>query len=226
MLTYKNDPALKEMFIKRFAEHRAADDVIQGTGFDNGRGCFIGCTMNAYDHESFGNQIADQWLAHLADAIFEGLPKEDAPQFGTDLLEAIPVGVDIEPVRWKLTIWRHKNQIESLKNNKEEYAIDCVNAIQGVIRYCESRLYGTAIEESAWSAARSAWLAARSARSATESATWLAARSAAESAWLAARSAARSATESATWLAARSAAESLIHKKEAEMLIKLLKECK
>ena len=35
MLAYHNDPAVKAKYAERFAKHRAADELIQGTGFDN-----------------------------------------------------------------------------------------------------------------------------------------------------------------------------------------------
>jgi hypothetical protein len=174
MLSFQGNAELKVMFQKRFAGHRALDQVLQGTGFDNEsqRGCFIGCTMNAYSHESFAEHIGPQWLAYLADQIFEGLPVSEAPQFGTDLLDAIPVGVDLENVKYALAVVRHKRQIERLKDNQESYAEECRQALQKVIDFCELEIK----DESARSAARSA------AESAAESA-----RSAAESAWSAER---------------------------------------
>ena len=214
MLSYQNRPELKTMFQERFAAHRAADEVIQSVGFENGRGCFIGCTMNEYNHESFGNQIGPEWLAHLADKIFEGLDQADAPRFGTDLLAAIPVGVDLEPVKWKIAIQRHERQLTELADNEESYAEKCRTAIQGVIDYCKLKLLGGSSESARSAAWSAAWSAAESAAwSAAESAAWSAAWSAADSAESAASSAAWSAdsAESAAWsaeFAAWSAADS------------------
>ena len=100
MLAYHNDPAVKAKYEARFAAHRAADEVIQGTGFDNGRGCFVGCTLDAYEHSRFPTELGwPLWLAHLADTIFEGVPEAEAPQFGTDLLAAVQPGVDLDAAR-------------------------------------------------------------------------------------------------------------------------------
>ena len=113
MLSYHNDPLVKQKYIARFATHRAADAVIQGTGFANGRGCFVGCTLNEYNHYAFPKELGwPIWLAYCADSIFEGLPKSLAPQFGTDLLEAVPVGVDLEPLKWMLAVARMDRLIE------------------------------------------------------------------------------------------------------------------
>ena len=209
MLSYHNDPAVKEKSQLRFAEHRAADSVIQGTGYENGRGCFVGCTLKRYDHSQFPIELGwPEWLARLADSIFEGIPKAEAPQFGTDLLAAVPVGVDLEPVRWMLAIARHRVQLERLKDNTEPYAEQVRDVLNGVIAHAEAMLGKTYESESAESAARSAARsaaesAARSAesaaRSAAQSAAQSAARSAESAAWSAARSAARSAAQSAAF---------------------------
>ena len=151
MLSYQGSETVKAEFAARFAKHRELDQVIQGTGFeaDTQRGCFIGCTMHTYSHEAFANQIGPQWLAHLADVIFEGLPKIEAPQFGTDLLVAIPVGKDLDKVQYLLAAARHKRQIERLVGNLEPYAEQCTQALQSVITYCEGRANGIFDEEAA-----------------------------------------------------------------------------
>ena len=203
MLSYLNDPAVKEKFTLRFAAHRAADEVIQGEGFnpEKNRGCFVGCTLDNYDHSQFPEQLGwPQWLAHLADEIFEGIPASQAPQFGTDLLAAVPVGKDLEPVRHMIAISRHERQIKRLEGNTEPYAEQCRTALQGVIDYCKGELTQTNSEsaesaESARSAAGSAEAAAWSAESA-ESAAWSAESAAESAAWSAAESAAWSAAES------------------------------
>jgi len=177
MISYHGDVAIKEKFVLRFAAHRAADEVIQGQGFSNGRGCFVGCTLDNYDHAQFPIQLGwPEWLARLADTIFEGLPKSEAPAFGTALLAAVPVGVDLEPVHFLLAIGRHQVQIERLRGNNEPYAVQCITALEGVIEYCKQSLVGysdeSAAESAARSAAESAWSAAESARSAAGSAAF------------------------------------------------------
>jgi hypothetical protein len=187
MLSYHNDPAVKEKFTLRFAAHRAADEVIQGQGFRAGRGCFVGCTLNDYSHAAFPVQLGwPEWLAQLADRIFEGLPKAEAPQFGTDLLAAVPVGVDLEPVRFTLAIRRHAAQLARLEGNSEPHAEQCRAALRGVISYCENQLSGlfknaesaaaaAAAAESAAAAAARAAESAVAARAAESAAAWSAA---------------------------------------------------
>lgn len=107
MLSYHNDPLVKQKYIARFAAHRAADAVVQGLGYLNGRGCFIGCTLETYSRALFKIELGwPLWLVQVAEQIFENLPRDKAPQFGTDILQAVPVGIDLEPVKWRLAIAR------------------------------------------------------------------------------------------------------------------------
>lgn len=139
MLSYHNDPAVKAKYAARFQQHREADAVIQGQGYDEGRGCFVGCTLQDYDHSRFPTELGwPQWLAHLADAIFEGLPKTEAPQFGTDLLDAVPVGVDLDEARPLFLIAVQRRNLARLEGNDAPYADQCRKAVQGVIDWLES----------------------------------------------------------------------------------------
>jgi hypothetical protein len=208
---WHGDPAIQQKYVTRFAAHRAADEVIQGTGFDNGRGCFVGCTLDEYAHERFPIELGwPEWLAHLADAIFEGLPKADAPQFGTDMLAAPRPGADLEPVRWKLSIARHRIALKRLEGNAEPYAVQVTAALNSVIELCEAKLAGSADDEAesaAWAAAAAARATAQSAAQSVAASAWSSTWSERATAWAAAapaRAAAREAV-AAAWSAAWSA---------------------
>lgn len=212
MLTYHNDLSVKSLYVERFAAHRAADEVIQGQGFENGRGCFVGCMLNSYNHDRFPVELGwPLWLAHLADKIFEGVSKSEAPQFGTDLLNAVAVGIDLEPVKNKFLTRILRRRLTSLDGNETPYAVQVSAAIVGVIAIlADDKSDKLAARAAAWAAsaaepaARAAWVEAESA-SAAEAESASAAESAASAAWAA--SAAESAAESAA-RAAESAAES------------------
>jgi hypothetical protein len=235
---FHNDAAIKARYIARVNAHALADELIQGTGWEtNGvtRGCAIGCTLDAYDHSLYPIELGlPEWLAYLEDAIFEGLPVADAKTWPARFLAAIPVGADVEPVRWQSTKLRMKKLLPALIKNKESYARECESALRGVIALCDRHLAGeftsaeSAAESAAKSAAESAWSAAGSAAgSAAWSAAGSAAGSAAESAWSAARSA-WSAARSAAWSAESAAwsTESAAYQWEAETLLTLLAQCK
>jgi hypothetical protein len=103
MKAFHGDPAIKERYLARLKAHHAADEIIQGTGYNGTHGCAVGCTLNQYDHRAYENELGlPRWLAHLEDRIFEGLPPVAAQRFAVDFLEAVPVGADVERVRWLL----------------------------------------------------------------------------------------------------------------------------
>jgi hypothetical protein len=210
MKAFHGDPAIKAKYLSRLKAHHVADEIIQGQGWDGSHGCAVGCTLNKYAHEVYETELGlPQWLAHLEDRIFEGLPPKEAQQFAVDFLEAIPVGANVEEVRWQLASQRHMRDRDRLMSNPEPYAKECIAALDLVIAYCDSKRKSEAARSAARSAAQSAavWSAAWAAAawSAAQSVSWSAARSAARSA-RSARSAARSAAQSAAvWSAAQSA---------------------
>lgn len=172
MISFHGSQEIKDKYVARLKEHRRLDQIVHGTGYDGSRTLAAGRTLDSYNHASYEKELGlPEWVAHLEDRIFEGIPIEDAPQFALDFLVAIPVGVCIEKVKWQLAIWRHNNQIKALEYNQEDYVIQCKEAIKQVINYCESMLsIGFNSESAAWSAAE---FAAWSVRSAVRSAAYM-----------------------------------------------------
>ena len=231
MLAYHSSQEVKDKYVARFAQHRALDQVIQGTGFDptSGRGCFVGCILDDYDHSLFPVELGwPEWLAQLADTIFENIPKAHAPQFGTDLLDAVQPGVDLERARVPFLLCVQRRNLLRLQDAPPPYGEQCRQAVRGVIDWLEQGAEpGSAAESAAESAARSAEsaaeyadYAARSARPAARSAEY-----AARSAEYAARPAAWSAwSAESAWLAAWSAAWSNEAQSQRDDLLSILRE--
>lgn len=168
MLSYHNDIEVKNKYVERFAKHRELDEVIQGTGFHNGRGCFVGCTLDSYEHSRFPDELGwPEWLAHLADNIFECLSKEEAPQFGADLLGAVPVGVDLENLRHIIAIKRLESVTENCKYYKN--INDLKKVINKVIDCHKSELSGASCD---WNAANAEMNAEMNKKCAARSALW------------------------------------------------------
>lgn len=234
MLSFHNDKKVKDKFIARMQEHAKADEIIQGTGWDKGKGCFVGCTLHEYNHakfESIDGPGLPEWLAMLADKLFEGLTNADAKQFAANFYDDIPVGVDLESVKWKFCAFILRENIDrvlGLPINKD-LKKQVISAIKRCLKVFEdaiatSRVDKKAAELAAWSAVMSAWVAEESAAlsaRAAQSVAWSAARSTLLSAWLAALSAALSVTESVG-----SAARSAVYKRYADELMRLLREAK
>lgn len=119
-LTYRGDPDLKAGLVAEAEQHRAQDRLIRGTYVQlNGtwRGCAVGCTvagrltqdqlidLTGEDSGTDWHQLwaettgCPEWLAHVEDNIFEGLPIEAAREWPVRFLTAIPVGADLTAAR-------------------------------------------------------------------------------------------------------------------------------
>ena len=217
LLSYHNDPQLKADIVAEMKIHQKQDDLIKGSyKQENGRfkGCAVGCGVQSLnvkkglsirhdDHLGYANALGiPEWLARLEDILFEGLEETESNSFPVRFLKAIPIGVDLEPVKWKFCAFILKEQIDLVLGLKIDVKLkeQVVNAIQDVLS-----LHVRAIKSGQWD---------EKAESAAESAAWSAG-------WSAGWSAAESAARSAAWSAARSA-ESAAYKRYTDYLIELL----
>ena len=220
MLSFHNDENIKQKYLDRVKKHAELDNIIQGTGWYNGKGCAVGCTLENYDHSRYPIELGlPEWLARLEDGIFENLPLAEAKEWPAKFLAAIPVGVDVEIVRHQLAVRRLdrliKIQENLLSNNIGELRLVISKTIAAIktVKSCHEAEIGKNICEISFEeaaiAAKSAWVAARSIgivaweQEAIATAAWSAARSAAWSARSAAWSAesVKSVARSAAWSA-------------------------
>jgi hypothetical protein len=222
MIAYHGKDAVKKKYLGRIKAHAAADELVQGTGWEDGKGCAVGCTLEAYDHSRYETELGiPRQLAQIEDAIFEGLPNAEAMRWPEKFLSAIKPGADLGLVFPRFMVWMLTDPNDGVIRFADKDGEKAIRAVSDM--FLKWTKDGKPAVEWAWSAAESAaWSAAWSAaESAAESAAWSAAKSAAESAaesaarsaaksaaWSAAKSAARSAAKSAAWSAAESAARS------------------
>jgi len=219
---FHGEPALKIDRIARVDAHIAADELVRGATGDDGKGCAVWCTLDAYDHSRYPIELGiPEWLARVEDVLFEGMSVKKSKTWPRDFLMACGVGMDLDRVKAPFMVVVLKSTLTNFDHAKFPQV---VAAVQGSIVLWErddigsedwgsagsaARSAGSAAGSAAWSAAESAESAAWSAAWSAESAAWSAAESAVWSAG-SAGSAARSAAESAVWSAgsARSAARS------------------
>jgi len=117
MLSFHNDIKVKEKYVNRVKAHAKADNLIQGVGWENGKGCAIGCTLESFDHSAYPTELGlPEWSAKLEDRLFEGMENKYAMKFPLDFLEAIPVGVDLEPVKWKFCSYLCSENLSIVEN--------------------------------------------------------------------------------------------------------------
>jgi len=213
LVAYHGNPALKASVLAEMAEHRAADALVKGVYWEDGRGCAVGCLTN--DPAGGHAQYPVRWgipekLAWLEDAIFEKLPNGLAQVWPERFLVAIPAGSDLSGV---YAAWSVALMLDPERGNitrcagfpEAEAAVRLVGTLWQEANPSESDA------EFAESAAESAVDSAveRASRSEVDSEMWLTSWSVAR----AARSAAWSAesaqlAHSPVWSVARSAADS------------------
>ncbi len=172
MLAFHNDIEVKEKYVNRVKAHAKADNLIQGTGWANGKGCAIGCTLESFDHSAYPTELGlPEWLARLEDRLFEGMENKDAMKFPLDFLEAIPVGVDLEPVKWKFCSYLCSENLSILENCDIDK--DLKSQISDSIKTIKS-LHDNAAKTGGWyePEAAVAWSASAAASSAAWSATY------------------------------------------------------
>ena len=172
MLAYHGKPAIKAAILAQLAHHRAADEIVKGRYWENGKGCAVGCTLHSSNHAEYETRFGiPQMLARLEDCIFEGLPNAIAQLWPERFMSAILPGTDLSRIGWQFQYWLLTDETVN-PGIKHPIVADAVAQCAGIILQLAK---GEKINESA---ARSAESAARSAARNAESATWSAARSA------------------------------------------------
>ena len=169
-LSYHNKPELKAKAVAMARHHRGDGMLLAGIyGFTEGglfKGCSVGC--DAYDilgypeldspHKITAEYFGfPEWLEHLRDILFENLTEEDSLHFHVDLKEAIPVGVDLEPVKHMLTIRRMDRLTYLLKADTEHDSPEVIASLEIVKRCAEAEISG---DECDWAEAAEAAISA------------------------------------------------------------------
>jgi hypothetical protein len=215
MKTFENTKYTKKHLVDQVQAHYDADEIRKNLYWKDGKGCCVGCWVHSANHSLFEEYFGvPASIAHLADAIFEGLPNAEAKEFPLELAKSIPEGVDLGLVKNKFLHW--------LLVDPENGVIrfNDAHAIRNVALLHERVINGVSVTDCEWAAARDA--ARDAALAAARSAARSVARSVARSSALAvARSsaladdvdvvwavrAAADAVRNATWDAALAAAD-------------------
>ena len=215
MQAFHNDQAIKDKYLARVIAHREADNIIRGTGWEDGKGCAVGCTLENYDHSRYPIELGiPEWLARVEDTLFEGMSLGKSRTWPEEFLKAVNVGADLEKIKGPFLIMVLRSALETFDHAKFP---DVKSAIDGSIALWQRDDIGS----DEWNkAAEAAWAAAEAAEAARAAeAAW-----AAEAAARAARAAARAAE--AAWAAAEAAARAAAkYDYFADQLLILIKGC-
>jgi hypothetical protein len=203
---FHGDPEIKAKYLARVRAHRAADELIHGTYWVDGKGCAVGCTVHSSSHVAYETELGIPIiLARLEDGIFEGLPNEDSMMWPEAFLDAIPVGADLSMVWPKFALWLLGDPADGVVRFATDDTRPAIELVIGLYRDWVKSGVHPSVE------------ACRAARSAAWSAH-AAAHAAADAAWSATRSAAAADTA-----AAYAAADAIARKRQAAKLLELLR---
>ena len=218
MIAYHGQQAIKDKYLARVAAHRAANELIRGTGWDADRnkGCAVGCTLDNYDHAAYETELGiPRLLARLEDGIFESLPIDQAMEWPERFLATIRPGADLSLVGPRFLRWLladPKDGVLRFAQTDQQRS-----SIQGVADLYARQIEGHPPNSEDWNAAAdaadaaAAAAAAYAADAAAAAAAYAAARAAAAAAYAAdaaaaAADAAAAAADAAADAAARAAA--------------------
>lgn len=237
MLAFQDTTVSKEAVMAQLRRHAAADVIVKGRYWSNGKGCAVGCTIHSGNHAEYETRFGiPQMLARLEDTIFEGLSNAEAKEWPLQFMTTVQPGADLSCVGWQFLHWL-------LTDEKISPGINH-SLVRDVVKRCadvfapltKGELVDTSVAREVAVATRVAAIAARvaesAARAAREEEAESAARLAAWAAWTAqsvawaaesesesmaaesARAAAQAAESAAAWsVPAQSAAHSVMAKK-------------
>ena len=106
LIAYHGKQEIKDIYLARVRAHRAADEIIHGTYWEDGRGCAVGCTVHSSIHAAYETELGiPRILARLEDGIFEALDNGHAQAWPERFLAAITPGADLSMVWPRFTLW-------------------------------------------------------------------------------------------------------------------------
>ena len=119
MLAFHNDPSLKSFVLSELQAHAAADTLIKGRYWEGGKGCAVGCTLEAVrrrngersriqhsKHALYEPHLGiPEVLAVLEDGIFENLDNGASQIWPIRFTSAIAPGADLSMVWPRFALW-------------------------------------------------------------------------------------------------------------------------
>jgi hypothetical protein len=192
MIVLQENPHLAGLVRERLERHYAADEIIKGVYWQEGKGCAVGCITES--NEPYSSPIWNDigiglFLPKLCDTIFEGLPDKLAKEFPIRFWTAIESakGKDLGLVHWKFLHWLLSDELRQYHDH-EIVGESIVDVMNGIELLAIGKSWANAV---AYAAANAAYAAARAAARAAR------ASNASNAAYAAARAAARAANAAA-----------------------------
>lgn len=128
LIAFHGSLAIKEKYLARIRAHVAADELIHGTGWKDGKGCAVGCTLNVYNHVAYEEELGiPMVLAYLEDNLFESMTNGESKTWPERFLQAIPVGADLSLVWPRFAYYLMQETAKVAGTSKE--AVDAVGEL-------------------------------------------------------------------------------------------------
>ena len=174
LIAFHGDPKMKAAIMASLAAHREADEIVQGKYWENGKGCAVGCTLDAVKqfegkraiehgkHALYERYLGvPQILARLEDRIFEGLSNGAAKAWPERFTGAIRPGADLTMIWPRLALWLLTEELP--QHAKSPEAASSLAAVGALYREWSD---GTKPHDDRWyAAAHAAWAASDAATS-------------------------------------------------------------
>jgi hypothetical protein len=152
LTAFHGKASVKKKYLTRVAAHEKADEIIQGTYWENGKGCAVGCTIEGSDHMKYEKELGiPVAIAYLEDQLFELMKNGDAKEFPRKFLEAIKPGADLKMVIPKFMVYILNDALDNYKGFE-----DCKTAVKNVANLWEDVVNEKSVSKEKWSAAESA----------------------------------------------------------------------
>ncbi len=132
LIAYHGKQEMKDFYVARMEQHKAADEIAHGFYWENGKGCAVGCTIHSDKHGKYETELGvPMILARLEDRIFENLENGAAKEFPLRFLMAIRPGADLTMVWPKFAVWLLTDETHGVlrhtkKGSKQYIAIERV----------------------------------------------------------------------------------------------------
>ena len=180
---FHGQAAIKEKYVNRIRAHMAADTLIRGVGWEDGKGCAVGCTLETYDHSRYPVELGvPEWLARVEDKVFENMSIEKSRTWPLDFLSAIEPGADLERIKGLFLIVILKSALETFDHIKFPQVKDVIGSSLALWQRSDINTseYLSATEE----VLKTAWPAAEAgSEGSTRAAAWAAGAAAEAAAW-------------------------------------------
>jgi hypothetical protein len=135
LLTFHNDPKVKEFYLSRVQAHYDADEIIKDKYWENGKGCAVGRTLHSSDHSDYETELGvPKWVAKLEDTIFEGLPNEEAKEFPVRFIRDTPIGVDLSQIKIPFLIIVVESVIDKFDHDKFPYVKKAIDNVLSLLK--------------------------------------------------------------------------------------------